>query len=190
MPLRRYKDLPRRLVALYPKSFRDRFGPEIEQTLADVTKYEDGPPFRLIGNLAIGIAREHISEFRLSMVMNEMITNPKWAAVGSSIMCLPLLGAFLVPVLDIEPFLSWFKAAATIDGQQINSLGRVIIFGGVLLLPLAVLANLSAMFTRRTIRFRPRAINLVLGCAMLSATLFIGGWMVVEAYNCSKGICD
>jgi hypothetical protein len=110
--------MPRRLIGLCPKSFRDRFGDRNRANVCGGNQIGGYPSFELLGSMDPSIIREHIAEFMLATAMSEMITNPKWAASGSSILCLPLLGTFLVPVLDIEPFLSWFKAAATVDGQQ------------------------------------------------------------------------
>jgi len=53
-------------------------------------------------------------------------------------------------MFDIEPLAKPLNDLFTIEGQQgqINMLGRIVIYGGLLLLPIAFALNLQPMFKR------------------------------------------
>jgi len=79
------------------------------------------------------------------------------------------------------------------DGQQINNLGRIVIFGGLLLLPVAFVLNLQPLLVRAGPEQKrtPHAINLLLGAAILLLVLLTWGGLILESIYCLQGIrCD
>lgn len=189
--------LYKKLVSLYPREFRERFGESMEQTFSDLcNEWARSNPvtfgflLRMFVETSTGIAREHISDV---IRKRRVITRPWSAAAVSLLLCMPF-AISVMPFLDIEVLAGPVRAALTFDGQQLSMFGRFVVFGGVLLLPLAFLLNLVPMFSvagkRGTISFSPRPVNLVTGVAVLLPVLLIARWMVFEAITCSKGICD
>ena len=170
----------------------------MHQTFDDVCRSDDK---RLLGSTqwmfldtAIGAGRERALQLMGTGIMTETIIEPRRAALITGIFCLPFAAAVLIPLFGVEPLLGMFKTVATIDGQQVSPLGRFMILGALLLLPVAFLVNLSSMLARptkkRKISFHPRLVNLALGGVVLSTIVFIASWMVVESVDCSRGICD
>jgi hypothetical protein len=199
MSVKQPEKLYSKLIALYPREFRDRFGESMEQTFADLcsewaksTPVTFGFLLRVFLDTAAGIIREHISRGIHTGVLRSAVTRPWLAALISVTLCLPFAVSSL-PFLDFKLLADPVRAALTLDGQQLNMFGRIVVFGGVLLLPFALLLNLVPMFSfadGRRISFSPRAVNLVTGISVLIPVLLIARWMVFEAINCSKGICD
>ena len=82
--------------------------------------------------------------------MKTILANPRWAAITSLILSMPLGLTFVVFMFDIDPLVKPLNDLFTIEGQQgqINMLGRIVIYGGLLLLPIAFALNLQPMFKR------------------------------------------
>ena len=96
----------------------------------------------------IGILREHILVLRQRDSMKNILTNHNWIAIASLILALPLGLTYIALMFNIEPLARLINNLFTIDGQQgeleINMLGRIVIYGGLLLLPVAFVLNPSA----------------------------------------------
>ncbi|MCI0549543.1 MAG: hypothetical protein L0287_01170 [Anaerolineae bacterium] len=125
--------------------------------------------------------------------MKTILANPRLAAITSLILSLPLGLTFVAFMFDIELLVKPLKDRFTMDGQQINNLGRIVIFGGLLLLPLAFALNLQTMLIRegpeqkRTLH----AINFIVGAIILLLIIFTWGGLIVEEIYCLRGIrCD
>lgn len=195
-----YRKLYKKLLALYPRQFRERFGESMEQTYRDLCNEwakSNSPSFGLLLRIFVdtgrGAIREHMSEITQKCSIRNAITSPWSAAMISLALCGPF-AVSVIPFFDIEVLAGPVRAALTFDGQQLSMLGRFVVFGGVLLLPFAVLLNMVPMFTPAReggkITFSPRPVNLVTGIAVLLPILIIARWMVFEAISCSRGICD
>lgn len=197
MPIERaYK----KLLTLYPRPFRERFGESMEQTFGDLCDEwakSDAPTFRnllvIFADTARGVLREHMSGITKKTSIRSAIGNPWAAAMISLVLCIPF-AVSVIPMLEITMLAEPIRTVLTFDGQQLSMFGRFFVFGGVLLLPVALLLNLVPMFSlagpERKISFSPRAVNLFTAIAVLLPILVIARWMVFEAYFCSKGICD
>ena len=127
--------------------------------------------------------------------MKNITTNPRSAAIMSFILCLPLAVPYVILMYDIEPLIGPLNNLLTIEGQQgdINMLGRIVIFGGLLLLPVAFVLNLQPML-RREGPERKRtlyAINLILGAIIFLFIALTWGGLILEEIYCLRGIrCD
>ena len=104
-----------------------------------------------------------------------MLAHPRSAAITSLILSLPLGLTFIAFMFDIELLGKPLNELFTIEGQQgeINTLGRIVIYGGLLLLPVAF------------------ALNLIVGIAILLLITFTWGGLMLEEIYCLQGIrCD
>jgi hypothetical protein len=128
--------------------------------------------------------------------MNETITNPRLAALVSAVLFLPFVVTFTIPWLNIAPFDQQMRTLFTDSGGGgLNGLGFVVMFGGLVLVPVAFIVNLTSMITKRSLDARralrfPRPANLILGCSMLLTMVMIAFLAATEAYNCTNGVCD
>ena len=188
----------KKLLALYPRGFRERLGESMEQTFNDLCNERKQPSrgffvLSIFIETAIGIVREHLYLLTEGDVMKTILANPKLAAITSFIFSLPLGLTFVAFMFDIEPLVKPLNNLFTIDGQQINNLGRIVIFGGLLLLPIAFVLNLRPMLKREGPERKRRvyAINLIVGAAILLLIIFTWGGLIVEEIYCLRGIrCD
>lgn len=191
--------LYKKLLTLYPRTFRDRLGESMRQTFNDLYQERQskrgllGYVFWMFIETGIGIIKEHILLAIQRVAMKNIFANPRSAAITSSILSLPLGLTFLAFMLDIEPLTKVLNHLFTIDGQQINMLGRIVIYSGLLLLPLAFVLNLRPMLKREGSEGSKRIymLNLIVGVTILLRIIFTWGGLIVEEIYCLRGIrCD
>ncbi|HUG34605.1 MAG TPA: hypothetical protein VMJ90_07535 [Anaerolineales bacterium] len=142
---------------------------------------------------AVGILTEHVLQLTKGAAMKNILANPKSAALISFILCLPLALPFIILMVDVKPLVEPLKNLLTVDGQQINTLGRIVFPGGLLLLPAAFILNLQPIL----VRVGPdqkrafHTVNLIAGTAILLLITFTWGALLVEEIYCLQGIrCD
>ena len=84
-------------------------------------------------------------------VMKNMLANPTSAAIASFVISLPFGLTYVAFTFDIEPLVKLLNNLFTIQGQQgdINMLGRIVILGGLLLLPVTFMLNLQPRLRRQ-----------------------------------------
>ena len=188
------RGLYRRLLALYPQTFQERFGESMVQTFNDLYKERErrhglfGLVLWIFVETGIGVVYEHTSQISPGDIMKNILSNPKSAAMMSFILCLPLALPYIIFMFDIEPLTGLANRLLTTDGQQINNLGRVLLFGGLLILPVAFIINLTPWGNQKK---RLYAFNLVLGIALLLLITFTWGGLLLEQTQCLRGIyCD
>lgn len=153
----------------------------MEQTFHDLfneQKQQPGQgffPLTIFTETAIGIVREHLLILIEGNVMKNMLANPRSAAIASLLLSLPLGLTYVAFMFDIESLAKLLNALFTIPGQQgeINTLGRIVIYGGLLIMPVAF------------------ALNLIVGIAILLLITFTWGGLMLEETYCLQGIrCD
>jgi hypothetical protein len=193
--------LYKKLLALYPRGFRERLGESMQQTFNDLykeRKHQSGQGLFLLSiftETAIGIVQEHVLLRMEGDCMKNILINPTSAAISSLLLALPLGLTFVVFMFDIEPLVKPLNSLFTIEGRQgeINMLGRIVIFGGLLLLPFAFVLNLRPMWRKEGPEGKRRLhlINLIVGIGILLLILFTWGGLLLEGIYCLRGIrCD
>jgi len=125
--------------------------------------------------------------------MKSILANPRSAAIISFILALPLGLIFVAFMFDIEQLVKPFNALLTINGSDVNTLGRVVLIGGLLILPVAFVLNLQPMLKREGPEEKRKlyAINLIVGAVILLLIIFTWGGLILEEIYCLRGIrCD
>ena len=193
--------LYRKLICLYPRGFRQRFSESMEQTFNDLyNENKRGPQHELFSfvlwtliETTIGIIKEHILVIRQGYTMKNILINHNSAAATGLILSMPIGLIYIVFIFDITLLIGPLKSLLTINGYEVNILGRIVIMGGLLLLPVAFVINLLPMLKRagpeqkRTFH----AINLIVGVILLLLILFTWGGLFLEEIYCLQGIrCD
>jgi hypothetical protein len=189
--------LYKRLLKLYPQEFREQFAESMQQTFSDRYHEQGRIWFGFVSwmfiETAMGIVREHALIH--GTAMKNSISNPKRVALISFLLCLPLGLIFLILMLDIEFLAIPLHDLLTVNGRgsEINTLGRIVILGGLLLLPVAFILNLQPLLVRegpdgkRTLH----KVNLILAAAILLLIAFTWGALLMEQIYCLQGIrCD
>jgi hypothetical protein len=195
------RTLYKKLLRLYPRRFRERLGESMEQTFSDLykeRKHQAGQGLFVLAiftETAIGIVQEHLLLRMEGDGMKNILRNPTSAAIGSLLLALPLGLTFVAFMFDIEPLVKPLNSLFTIKGQQgeINMLGRIVIFGGLLLLPLAFVLNLRPLLRKDGSEGKRRlyVLNLIVGTAILLLLIFTWGGLIAEEIYCLRGIrCD
>jgi hypothetical protein len=176
------RTLYNKLLNLYPKRFREQLGDSMEQTFYDLCNEQRRGPARgffvlsIFLETGIGIVREYLLILIEGNAMKTILANPTSAAITSLILSLPLGLTFVAFMFDIQPLIKPLNSLFTIEGQQgnINMLGRIVIFGGLLLLPVAFVLNLRSMLKRDGPEGKRRlyAINIIVGAIILLLVVF------------------
>ena len=195
--------LYRKLLSLYPRGFRERLGKSMEQTFCDLCKEQKYQPTRgffvlsIFAETTIGIVREHLLILIEGDVMKNMLASPRLAAITSLILAMPLGLTYVALMFNIEPLARLLNDLFTIEGQpgqmEINTLGRIVIYGGLLLLPVAFALNLQPLLRKEGTEGKRRlyALNLIVGAAILLLIIFTWGGLILEEIYCLRGIrCD
>lgn len=189
----------KKLLALYPREFRDALGESMQQTFNDLYR-ERQTTHRLFAFLlwmfaetGLGVLREHILLLINGAPMKTILSNPRSAAIVSLVLSLPLGLTYVILTLNIEPLASILNNLFTMDGLQgeiqINMLGRIVILGGLVLLPVALALNLQPLLKKEGRRLYP--INIVAGTAILVLVILTWGGLILEQIACFQGIrCD
>jgi hypothetical protein len=193
----------KKLLRLYPRRFRERLGESMEQTFNDLYKERQterglfGFLFWMNCETGAGILREYILLMAQGDSMKTLISNPTSAAIASFILALPLGFTYVVLMFNIEPLAKLLNNLFTIEGQPgemyLNALGRIVIYGGLLLLPVAFALNLQPILKREGPEGKRRlyAINLIVAAAILLLIIFTWGGLILEEIYCLRGIrCD
>jgi hypothetical protein len=192
MPRDRTRAAYRRLLRLYPRSFRERFGDSMQQTFDDLRRDQratgDGMPGFLVRTFletSLGVARENLS----ALSRTQLAPHHRHALAGL---------VLFSPIGVLFPAL-WLEIAAvhdllTLDGGRPNVVGWTLIGTGFLLLPVALVVTLLPMIRRGPDdKRRLYPVNLLV-CAVIAIPLAMTLYGIGdELYRCDiRGIpnCD
>lgn len=194
----------KKLLAFYPRAFRERFGGSMEQIFNDLWNERAGQAKQGILGFVLwafvetsaGIVREHSSEIKRGKFMENIITNQKSAAIIGFLLAMPLAILLLIEISGIEPLHGFLVALTTEAGNnpRLNTFGKILTLGTVLLLPLGFVISLVPMVrnVRAGYGFMVNRVNLSIAAALF---IFIAALVIVnviDQYPCWIGVpnCD
>ena len=181
------------VVRLYPRPFRERFGEQFRQTFSDLLDdlTDQGRNILLITvaslyDAFIGLGREWAKLMLTTNFRTEMTTRIALA------LFVPFVFLVCISLASGTVLNAQLLSLMTIDGQQLNGLGRAVVFGSVLLLPVSFVINLAGSIQRRdgALTFGLTASSVSLTAVQTVALLTVGTWMIADAVSCSRGVCD
>jgi hypothetical protein len=149
----------------------------------------------MFAETSLGIVREYVLLMTQGNTMKNIFSIPTTAAISSLVLALPLGLTFVAFMFDIQPLAKLLNDLFTIPERpgEINTLGRIVVFGGLLILPIAFALNLRPLLSKSgpgQTRILHR-VNLVVGGLILLLILFTWGRLIVEEIYCLQGIrCD
>jgi len=184
--------LYKKLVALYPRAFREKLGESMEQTFNDLCHERKqtagqelfGFVLWMFVETAIGIIKEHLILIKRGKTMENIITNFKSATIISFLLVLPFM------ILDF-----WFqivnKPTALSDR---NYSDFIMLFGFLWLLPTAFIVILTPIVrnTRAGNGIMANPIYLLFRVAFLAFIAIIWGSLMIDQFPCFIGVpnCD
>jgi len=195
--------LYKKLLALYPRLFREQFGESMEQTFNDLyheRKQQAGQGlFGFVLWMSIetfaGVIKEHLIQIKRGANMENTISNHKSAAIVGFLSAMPLAILLLIQVYDIEPLKGFFETLTTeADGHQISALGRIFEASALLLLPLGFVISLVPVM--RNVRagdgLTANPVNLLITVALFIFIAILVISIIIDQYPCWIGIpnCD
>ena len=180
------RTLYKKLLTLYPRAFRERFGESMEQTFNDLCNERKQQTEQglfafvlwVFVETARGIIKEHLLQITQGDTMKTFTANLRTAAIISFILVLPF--AILEALNN------------TITRQ--NAPGLMLLFGVLWLLPTAFLLILMPMV--RTVRagdsIMANPISLLFKVTFLVLIVTIWGWGFIDQLPCFLGVpnCD
>jgi hypothetical protein len=192
-----YRTLYRKLLALYPRAFRERFGESMEQTFNDMCSERKpaGGIYLTFLSTASGIVTEHLSAFTHRRNMADSAINSTKSAIIGVILSLPAATLFSLLVLNIEPPFGplepWLGRA---EPDKPHILGSLIVLFLTLLLPVAFFINLRPVLLNRRAGHGVAAspVNLCIVVGVFAFLAWIIGSIIVDQYPCWIGVpnCD
>jgi hypothetical protein len=198
--------LYRKLLSFYPQRFKEQLGESMEQTFNDLYRERQRdhelPAFLFwtFVETSAAITREHALVWAQGDSMKAILSNPTSAAIVSLILSLPLALLYIIFnlditifTLDIKPLAALVTSWLTVNGSEINGLGRLVLIGGLLSLPVAFVINLLPLLKKEgpEARRKLHTANIIVGIIILIIILVSWGGLFVEEIYCLQGIrCD
>jgi hypothetical protein len=192
-----------KLLAFYPRAFRERFGESMRQTFDDVCRERIRQTKRLSFGFALwllaeafaGAARENFAEIKRGKIMENVTSNNKLSAIVGFLLAMPLALLLLIQIYDIEPLGGFYNTLTTkADGYSISAVGRIFEIGAILLLLVGLIVGFAPI--ARNVRAGSGAttnpLNLLIAAVLF---IFVTGLIivnVVDQYPCWIGVpnCD
>lgn len=178
----------KKLLALYPRAFRERFGESMEQTFDDLWNERQGQTKR--GSLGFvlwmfvettgGIIKEQVTIVKQQNAMKSITAHPKWAAVIGLLFIVPFMFLDWIVGDRIEPFFSLIR-----PGVHTSPLEYVLLPVVLLLMPVGAFIAVRPMLRKKA--DGKRKLYLVNG---ILAALLIGVFVIIsvawgsEVYRC------
>ncbi len=179
-----YRSFYTKLLKLYPKVFRERFGESMEQTFDDLCNERNnqscGGLFSVVlwmsADTGIGIVREHKLLIKQGDTMKNITSDLRSAAIISFILVLPFL------ILEF------------VNRRNTDESFPVALFGFMWLLPIAFIVILMPMArnARAGNIMMANPINLLLRVVFLTVIAMLWGYSLYDQLPCFLGVpnCD
>ncbi len=193
----------KKLLAFYPRVFREQFGEAMEQTFNDVGNERKQQAKQISFGFLLwmfietfaGIIKEHLIQIKRGATMENIISNHKSAAISGFLLAMPLAVLLLIMIYDIEPLSGFYKTLTTeADGYRINVFGRIFEIGALLLLPLGFIISLVPIVrnARAGYGFTANPVNLLIAVALFIFIAILVITFVIDQYPCWIGVpnCD
>lgn len=184
MVVRFYK----KLLALYPKAFREQLGESMEETFDDLCNERRLHAASIFIDTALCVVKEHALQLKRGSSMKDMTVNPITAAMAGILLCLPFTILFSMAMLNVNPF-----QGVQPQGQGPGSI-EWIILGLLFLFPIALVISLLPVVQnwRAGNAITGFLFNLVVGGIILVAIVWIAGGIIADQYPCWIGVpnCD
>lgn len=202
MPERKLTDKAySQLLRLYPREFRERFGAEIEQNFADLSREREvRDEFKwlrvawLFGESILQAVRQNAAEIGGRNVTKILSPTPRTALVVAILFALPMAIIFPVAVLNLEPLNGFFKTQLENENNSQHLIGLFFMLASMLMLPLGGVIGLTPVFrsTRSGAGLLEHRSNLAVGALLTLFGLGLWAMIFIDQVPCMMGVpnCD
>lgn len=191
----------KKILALYPPAFRQRFGESMEQTFGDLCNERNGQTsfgFLLwtFGETFAGVVKEHLTQIKRGATMENLISNGKSAALIGFLLAMPFALLLFIEVSGVEPLHGFLMALTTEGGSapRLSNFGKIFMLGTLLLLPLGFIISLAPVVRNARAGFGLTAspVNILISAVLFIFIAALITGFVVDQYPCWIGVpnCD
>ena len=176
--------LYRKLLNLYPKSFKDRLGDSMQQTFNDLYKERQAVQRFFVlwtfAETALGIIKEYILLITQGDSMQNSILNPKVAALVGLLFTAPFVILNAIVGKRIEPFFSLVR-----PGIHTGPFEYILLIIVLLLIPVGSFIAIRPMFQKGAEGKRKfYLVNAILAALLLIVFVMLSVGLGSEIYRC------
>jgi len=176
--------LYRKLLNLYPKSFKDRLGDSMQQTFNDLYKERQAVQRFFVlwtfAETALGIIKEYILLITQGDSMQNSILNPKVAALVGLLFTAPFVILNAIVGKRIEPFFSLVR-----PGIHTGPFEYILLIIVLLLIPVGSFIAIRPMFQKGAEGKRKfYLVNTILAALLLIVFVMLSVGLGSEIYRC------
>jgi len=176
--------LYRKLLNLYPKSFKDRLGDSMQQTFNDLYKERQAVQRFFVlwtfAETALGIIKEYILLITQGDSMQNSILNPKVAALVGLLFTAPFVILNAIVGKRIEPFFSLVR-----PGIHTGPFEYILLIIVLLLIPVGSFIAIRPMFQKGVEGKRKfYLVNAILAALLLIVFVMLSVGLGSEIYRC------
>ena len=176
--------LYRKLLNLYPKSFKDRLGDSMQQTFNDLYKERQAVQRFFVlwtfAETALGITKEYILLITQGDSMQNSILNPKVAALVGLLFTAPFVILNAIVGKRIEPFFSLVR-----PGIHTGPFEYILLIIVLLLIPVGSFIAIRPMFQKGAEGKRKfYLVNAILAALLLIVFVMLSVGLGSEIYRC------
>jgi len=181
------RTLYKKLLGLYPRTFKDRLGESMEQTFNDLCNEKQQSKQGLFGfvlwtfiETTAGIIQEHILLITQGDTMKSIISNPKSAALVGFLLALPFLLLNTIVGSRMEPFYSLIRPDIHTSPFEYVLLAVVL-----LLLPLGAFIAARPIFQKGADGKRKfYLVNIILASILVTGFVALSVGLGSDIYRC------
>lgn len=178
--------LYKKLLNLYPRRFRERFGESMQQTFNDLYKEQstgsDGSSFivETFVETALGIMQEHILVISEGDSMKNISSNPGSAALIGFLCSIPFIVMNALVANQVQPVLSFIRPDGHTSTFEYGLLAFVL-----LLLPIGAFITLRPVLRKEQGKNqKPYIFNIILAIILFTGFVLISIGLGSDIYQC------
>jgi len=144
-----------------------------------------------------GVIGEHLIEIERGATMENTISNDKSAAIVGILLAMPLAILLLIEISGVEPlhgFLVTLTTEAAGNNPGLNTFGKILMLGVLLLLPLGFIITLVPVVRNARVGhgFTANPVNLLIAVGLFIFIATLVTTFVIDQYPCWIGVpnCD
>lgn len=193
----------KKLLALYPRAFREQFGESMRQTFNDLCNEHRKELHKIPLGLVIwmfmetffGIVKENFLQLKRGITVENIITNQKASAIFGLVLALPLAFVLFIEMFNVVPLSGYLRTLTTeADGYQLSIFGKIFLIVTFLLLPIGFVISLVPIVKniRHSNGIMLSPFNFLTAAVLFIFLAILVTGFIIDQYPCWIGVpnCD